>query len=1245
MSIEEIIPNERLRRARDLKGWTQSDVAEALGTDSETISRWERGITIPSSYYRLRLCTALGKTAEELGLRADSDDPLLAATHPYVFLASSYANADHELVAHLKAHLHARGMSTLSSRTLRRQGVENQRKALQEAIRSAQAVLLIASPEARSSHHVQKALHIAGIYRSQVCAVWIDGENWQECVPKDCGEFFATIDARKHTDARVFDELVVTLEEIRLASNATAVSVTTTTESAEPPGEPRNPYKGLKAFGSEDRHDFFGRDTLINDLAETLSGSLIADEKQVQSARFLAVVGPSGSGKSSVVMAGLLPHLQAGGLPGSQQWVYLDPILPGAHPIDALALAFAQQLPDRSLKTIREDLEDDSAYGLHRLSSYLGKRVMLFVDQFEEVFTQTTSEEERRHFIDLLVTAATGLQGPTILILTLRADFYDRPMHYPELFQLIEAQHTFVLTMDLKGLREVIEKPAELPDVQLTFEGDLARDLLFEVQEQVGALPLLQFTLDQLFQRRSGHTLTLQAYHEIGGVKGAVAKHAESTYTALPLEEHRRLARALFLRLIDPGATEQDTTRRRAALSELLLPDEKQTTIMRESADAFIAARLLTTNEVAGTTTLEVSHEALIREWTRLADWLREAREDIRLQQTLSADAAEWQQRKQPADRLYRGSQLKDAQTWARRNTPSGNEVAFLHASAAQRMRSVVSVLVVLFLVVTSIATAGWFFTHQAPRLPDPTRVTNLADHGPGSLRQAIDTSPPGSTITFDAHLSGTIMLTSDLAIDKNLVIRGPVARTLAVSSGYSGYIVRMLGGVSVSISNLNFEHSSTMSERDLSGFISNTGTLTLTNSTVSGNFSIGTGGGGISNTGILTLSNSTVSGNIAIGGGGIANFHGTLTLNNSSVSGNTGGGILNNGGTLTLNNSSVSGNMTTDPNSEGAGISNTGILTLSNSTVSGNTASGGGGGIYNGNGTLTLSNSTISGNTTKFPGDGGGINNTGILTLSNSTVSGNIASGAGAGIANLHSGHMLSNSTISGNTTKFPGDGGGIYNSGSLTLSNSTVSGNTSYGGGGIFNDGHLTLTNSTVSGNSSNDRGGGIEIASPGQQGVSIPQYDSLTFGTIYGNIAPVGADLAINNVGSDQLIQVEVRNSIIAGDPAHPGPDISGMLTTCLYNLFQDNSGATFDPYTIKHNKTLSVNDLTALFADPVGLRDHGGPTRTYALGPDSPAADQVPLAACHLDGITTDQRGVKRPDGSEGACDSGAYESTD
>jgi hypothetical protein len=261
----------------------------------------------------------------------------------------------------------------------------------------------------------------------------------------------------------------------------------------------------------------------------------------------------------------------------------------------------------------------------------------------------------------------------------------------------------------------------------------------------------LQFTLDQLFQRRNGRQLTLPAYRELGGVKGALSRQAEETYAALPSEEHRKLARALFVRLIDPGATEQDTTRRRAALSEFSLADATQTRLMQEVADAFITARLLTTNEIAGTTTIEVSHEALIREWPRLAGWLREARDDIRLQQTISEDTAEWEQRNKPGDRLYRGSQLKDARSWARRNTPSGSEMSFLHASAAQRVRSVGSITVIVLLLLSTTGGAGWFLSRIPP---DPTRVSTLQDNDkPGSLRYAVNEALPKSTITFDTSL------------------------------------------------------------------------------------------------------------------------------------------------------------------------------------------------------------------------------------------------------------------------------------------------------------------------------------------------------------------------------------------------------------------------------------------------------------------------------------------------------------
>jgi transcriptional regulator with XRE-family HTH domain len=1198
MLIEDNVPNERLRRARHLKGWTQSKLAEMLGTDFETVSRWERGITMPSAYFRERLSSVLEKSLEELGLIADRDEQLAPSTSPCVFLASAYADAEREFVTDLRAHLQARGITVLSSRTLRRQGAQNQRQALQEAIRTAKTVLLIASPEARSSRLVQKALQIAGIYKCQICAVWIDGEWWSACVPPDYGQLFATIDARKNNAHPVFDEIIAKLEEARLVSNEPAVSIATTNESAEPPFEPRNPYKGLKAFHSEDRDDFFGRDALVNELADALHAFLIEDEKHTRHARFLAVVGPSGSGKSSVVMAGLLPRLQAGELPGSQHWVYLDPIIPGAHPIESLAFTFAQRLPDRSLKTIREDLDDDSTYGVHLLAHSLRKRaethVVLFIDQFEEVFTQTISEEERQQFLDLLVTAVSWTQGPTLLILTLRADFYDRPMHYPDLFHLIEARHSFMLPLALKELREVIEKPADLPDVQLTFEGDLVSDLLFGVQEQAGALPLLQFTLDQLFHRRSGHQLTLKAFEEIGGVKGAVAKHAETTYTGLPSEEHRKLARVLFLRLIEPGATAQETTRRRIIRSELLLSNPKDTAILEEVTRTFTVARLLTTNLVAGVATVEVSHEAVIREWTRLADWIDEAREDIHRQQSISEAATEWAKNGKPRDRLYRGTQLKDAQAWTNRNTPSENEATFLRASAGHRTRSRVGVITSCILVALLLLLVG-FQNREVFFPPDPTLVTNLADNGSGSLRQAVIKAKPGSTITFDTHLKGVINLVSNIAIDRDLSIRGPGTGNLSIAGSGGFNVLLVEPGASVTISGLAFRGTNQLQKS--SGIIINEGTLTLTSITVSGN----------------------------------------STYNSGSIT---------NSGTLTLNNSTVSGNKSTSSNniSAASGIDNVGTLTLNNSTISDNTTNSGGGGISNG-GVLTINSSTISHNTSTNS-EGGGILNNNSLTIRNSSIIGNTAF-AGAGISNSNGSLTLSNSTISGNSAFNLGYGGGILNvnGSTLTLTNSTFSGNSAGYGGGVDNGyifgpdntynrgGPLTLTNSTISDNTAID-GGGI-LANTGSQ-------TNITFSTIYGNTATgEGGGIANKTYDSRKPGQVELRNTLVAENRALlTGPDIAGMVVSDGYNLIQNSSGTTFIP------NQQHLTDVHVHADEDIGISSllSGNQVQILALLPGSPAIDRIPLDACDINGIFTDQLGVIRPDGNEEVCDIGAYESS-
>jgi TIR domain/Trypsin-like peptidase domain/AAA ATPase domain len=1126
--------------------------------------------------------------------------PLLESRiHPFVFLC--YARADSERVIALKTDLQGQGISIWIDREGLQPGTLDWEEALRTAIRAARAVLLIASPNARSSRYVRDELRIAELYQRPVYPFWIAGTHWMEAVPLGWGGA-QYIDARESRYETAIPQLVGLLN--------TASS--TPAKASEPDFEPRNPYKGLRAFNSDDASDFFGRDTLINELATALEGALATKEKGQQCTRLLTVIGPSGSGKSSVVMAGLLPRLQQGRLSGSEQWIYLDPIVPGTRPIEALTLALSEHLPDKSLKAIREDLEDDTARGLHLLATKLAKRpgtkVVLLVDQFEELFTQTPSEDERRHFLDLLVTASTEPRGAVIVLLTLRADFYDRPMRYPQLHQLIQAHQASVLPMAIPELREVIEKPAALPDVQLTFEGDLVGDLLFEVQGQVGALPLLQFTLDQLFQRRSGRQLTLSAYREMGGVKGALTRKAEETYAALPSEEHRKLARALFVRLIDPGATEQDTTRRRAALSEFSLADATQTRQLQEVADAYIAARLLTTNEIAGTTTIEVSHEALIREWPRLAGWLRKARDDIRLQQTISENAAEWEQHNKPGDRLYRGSQLKEARAWARRNIPSGSEATFLRVSAAHQTRSRVGVvtsciLVVLLLLFTGFQNREVFFP------PDPTLVTTLADNGPGSLRQAILTAKSGSTIRFDTHLRGVIKLVSNISIDRDLTIRGPGTGILSISGSGGFNVLLVEPWASVIISGLAFRETNQLQKGF--GIVINDGTLTLTNIKVSGN-STYDGAGGITNnnTGTLTINKSTISGNKS-----------TISSEKS-----IGGGGIGNEGTLLLNNCTISDNTT---NTGGGGISNAGTLTLTNSTISHNTSSGGGfgGGIGNYGGSLTISNSRIFGNT----------------------------AAAGAGIFNNSGPLTLSNSTVSDNTADYYGYGGGIHNvNGTLKLTNSTVSNNTAGYGGGInngysygdhaFDDafnhgGPITLTNSTISDNRATE-GGGI-LANEDSQA-------NIIFCTIYDNAATSeGGGIAIVAYKSNRSGQVKMRNNLVAGNHAPTAPDISGTLTSDGYNLVQDISGANFAPNQ-QHSTDVSVDPHADLKIDSL-LRDHGGLTTSHtfihALLPSSPAIDKIPLAACHSNGITTDQRGMERPDGNEDRCDIGAFEYAD
>ncbi|HZR42431.1 MAG TPA: protein kinase [Ktedonobacteraceae bacterium] len=638
-------------------------------------------------------------------------------------------------VTHLQTALSSRDISVREDA-----GPEPQEEKLRQAIRAAQMVLLVLTPQVRSSAAVKEHLRIAALYKRPIFCIWVQGEELQHLLPVGA-EQATIIDARGQRYKQALEEITTSLE--RLTRGASTF---------EPPHpgldfEPRNPYKGLRAFTQQDRADFFGRESLIQELLSHLNkmGQITSPGEQ-PGPRFLAIIGPSGSGKSSVVMAGLLPRLQEDAISGSADWLYLDPIVPGKQPMESLAHLLAARFPDKGIQAVREALKRNGEFGLHRLGLALVEQartqVVLIIDQFEELFSSDVSESERQFFIDLLVTAATQPQGPILVLLTMRADFYDRPFAYPALGRLIQQQCP-VLPLSNEDLRDVIERPASLSDVRLTFDEDLVGDLLFDMQGQVGALPLLEFALDQLFHHRREHRLTRYAYQEIGGIRGALSRHAESTYQALPSQEHQRLARTLFSRLLQFGSQVQEPTRRRANLSEFTLENAEQSQKLREVIDAFIAARLLIVNQFLATSTLEISHEALIREWPRLANWLQEAREDIPLQQNISNDAREWELRGKPKDRLYRGSQLKEALAWQLRNMASGNEAAFLRASAAGQRRIAVTGLIfgligvitwfipiILAALASSSASllTGLFaaFTLLSPIIAIPSSITGL---------------------------------------------------------------------------------------------------------------------------------------------------------------------------------------------------------------------------------------------------------------------------------------------------------------------------------------------------------------------------------------------------------------------------------------------------------------------------------------------------------------------------------------
>ena len=437
-----------------------------------------------------------------------------------------------------------------------------------------------------------------------------------------------------------------------------------------------NPYKGLRPFDEADAADFFGRASLVERLTARV-GSF--------GSRFLAVVGPSGSGKSSVVRAGLLPALRRGAVPSSASWFYTE-CTPGAHPFEALEVALLRVAVNPPA-TLLSQLREDSRGLLRAVGRILpndSTELFLLIDQFEELFTLAQDGIEQAAFLESLREAVSGSRSRLHIVLTLRADFYDRPLSHPAFGDLMRQHTEVVLPMSEDELGQAVSAPAKR--VGLALEPGLESAIISDIKQQPGALPLLQFALSELYEQRRENLLTLDAYRTRGGVAGALIRRAGDVYTTLD-EAEQKAARQLFLRLVNTDSS-GTVTRRRVLRAELegLVADPSA---LERAVDGFSRYRLLTLDNdpVTREPTVEVAHEALITAWTLLKDWLATSRSDLEVQRRISTAASEWRVAKEVPGYLASGERLMQFEDWARTSEVALNtdERAFLSTSIAQR--------------------------------------------------------------------------------------------------------------------------------------------------------------------------------------------------------------------------------------------------------------------------------------------------------------------------------------------------------------------------------------------------------------------------------------------------------------------------------------------------------------------------------------------------------------------------------
>jgi WD40 repeat protein len=438
------------------------------------------------------------------------------------------------------------------------------------------------------------------------------------------------------------------------------------------------PYKGMDYFDEADADLFVGREALT----EKLTGEVLAlaSKSQFNYSGFMAIVGASGSGKSSLVRAGVVPALRWN--KSSANWT-IHVLTPSVHPLESLATSLDRNASLATTVELMDDLARDhralSLYVNREIKTNTGSYLLLVIDQFEELFALCHADSERAAFIDNLLTAAFDPNVKAMVVITLRADFYAHCAGYPQLRQALAKHQEYIGAMSDEEMRRAIEEPARRGHWE--FEPGLVDLILHDVGHEPGALPLLSHALLENWERRRGRRLTFSGYASSGGVRGAIAETAESVFADQFTHEQQIIARRIFLRLTELGdETATGDTRRRATFNELILkPEQKDATqaVLKVLADA----RLITTSE----NSVQVAHEALIREWPTLRGWLEDNREGLRLHRQLTEAAQDWQVTGGELDMLFRGARLAQAREWATSHEDDMNslEKEFLKISIA----------------------------------------------------------------------------------------------------------------------------------------------------------------------------------------------------------------------------------------------------------------------------------------------------------------------------------------------------------------------------------------------------------------------------------------------------------------------------------------------------------------------------------------------------------------------------------